>query len=83
MSLPSGQAGCLLWKGRAALLALALLGGDTVQIVLRAVAEPGHGQVPNVDAALDLVLLDMAVALDNGMCIGAVPCLFEPAMKAT
>ncbi len=81
--LPSGQAGRLLWKGRDALLALAVLGGDTVQIVLRAVAEPERGQVPNVDAALDLVLLDMAVALDNGMCIGAVRCVFEPATKAT
>lgn len=72
-----------LWKGREALLALALLAEGGVEVELRAVPDPGPRHLPNVDAALSMVLLDMAVALDSGMTIGALPCVLEPANKAT
>lgn len=79
LDLLPGRTGRLLWKGREALLALALLANDAVQVEVRAVADPGPRHVPNVDAALSVVVLDLAVAVDTNMSINALPCVFEPA----
>jgi hypothetical protein len=74
------QPGRLVWTGRAALVAMAVLLRRPLEMEVVATAEPVSGHEPNLTGPLSLAaaMLDMAVAIDQGALSG-LPCVFKPA----
>lgn len=83
VDLLPGRTGHLVWKGREALFALALLANHPVEVEVRAVADPGPRFAQNVDTAITVLLLELAVAVDSSMSVSALPCAFEPMATPT
>lgn len=69
--------GHLLWTGEAALRALAILCNCAVEIEIVATSDALWSHACNLDIPLMQALMVMAMAVDEGTGISALPCVLE------
>lgn len=77
LRITADRAGRLVWTGPAALRAMAILCNRPVEVEIVATDEPVPGHAANIDWPLSKALLEMALAIDEGMAISALPCTLE------
>ncbi|MCC6553762.1 MAG: hypothetical protein IT372_12180 [Polyangiaceae bacterium] len=77
IQIAAGRTGRLLWTGEAALRAMALLLGRPVEIELIATAEPIVDHPSNLSWSPTKAILEMALALDEGVSLSSLPCVLE------
>lgn len=75
--ITADRVGRVRWVGEAALKAMAILANRPAEVEIIATTEPVAGHDANMEWPLATALMEMALTIDHGLAISALPCTLE------